>query len=501
MSLLLNSTFCVLQRCMLRAASLLVPGCQREEWMLEWRSELYYACKSLISDGEFSWKAQGEILAFCFGSFRDALCLRRQFRDVGTTTPRVHSSAMQCLLWLSTVLALCAILSRLLPGVHAEYDTVRHPVRPNVILIQGADSNDQREPAVSFAQFRDWKTNRQRYFDGLAFYRSTTESVSLSKTHSSPFKVAVASLNAISLLGLPVQPFNTQTEDSEDIPQVVLSYETWVRSFGSDSHIAGRPIHVGKITARIAGVLPCGSWRLPASPDLWLLAPDSQIALMVKDRPGYVLAHLTPLGQASMTSDSISIAVRGASDNEPSIFGVLCSGCSQGPWQIYLFALVLAVLALPAVTSVSMSESNFSSHHPSRRQNISRWLFLAAKLTVVSAIAYFASLDIAYCNTDTYSETAELVQFIADFSICLFGLRWALMDQQNRCPVCLRRVTHPARVGIVSQTFLGWNGTEMMCIGGHTLLHVPALPTSWFGAQRWLYLDTSWEFLFADLPS
>ncbi len=28
-----------------------------------------------------------------------------------------------------------------------------------------------------------------------------------------------------------------------------------------------------------------------------------------------------------------------------------------------------------------------------------------------------------------------------------------------------------------------------------TLLHVPALPTSWFGTQRWLYLDTSWKFL------
>jgi hypothetical protein len=36
----------------------------------------------------------------------------------------------------------------------------------------------------------------------------------------------------------------------------------------------------------------------------------------------------------------------------------------------------------------------------------------------------------------------------------------------------------------------------MMCVGGHTLLHIPALPTSWFDAQRWLYLDTSWEFLF-----
>jgi hypothetical protein len=34
-------------------------------------------------------------------------------------------------------------------------------------------------------------------------------------------------------------------------------------------------------------------------------------------------------------------------------------------------------------------------------------------------------------------------------------------------------------------------------MGGHALLHVPGLPTSWFSTQRWLYLDTSWGFLFA----
>jgi hypothetical protein len=59
-------------------------------------------------------------------------------------------------------------------------------------------------------------------------------------------------------------------------------------------------------------------------------------------------------------------------------------------------------------------------------------------------------------------------------------------------------VTNPASVGLASRTFLGWNGTEMICMDGHTLLHVPAMPTSWFSDQRWLYLDSSWQFLFAD---
>lgn len=88
------------------------------------------------------------------------------------------------------------------------------------------------------------------------------------------------------------------------------------------------------------------------------------------------------------------------------------------------------------------------------------------------------------------------IQLISCFAMCLFGLSWVLKDQRQRCPVCMQRVTHPAQVGQASRTFLDWNGTEMMCVGGHTLLHVPSLPASWFGTQRWLYLDTSWGFLF-----
>jgi hypothetical protein len=121
---------------------------------------------------------------------------------------------------------------------------------------------------------------------------------------------------------------------------------------------------------------------------------------------------------------------------------------------------------------------------------------MGAKIALLLPIVYFSSLDLAYGYTTHYSPASEYAQLAFSFSICLFGLRWALLDQRQRCPVCLRHVTNPARVGLASRTFLAWNGTELMCTAGHTLLHVPGLPTSWFSTQRWLYLDTSWEFLF-----
>jgi len=178
--------------------------------------------------------------------------------------------------------------------------------------------------------------------------------------------------------------------------------------------------------------------------------------------------------------------------------GTSLSAPVEGPWNLYEFALFLALIALPAVSSVSLGETHLTSHRPSFKQSLRRFLFLGAKFALIAGIALFASFDLAYWYTPNYSPLAECVQLISCFLVCLTGFRWALADQRHRCPVCMRRVTNPATVGLASRTFLGWNGTEMICMGGHTLLHVPALPTSWFSDQRWLYLDSSWQFLFAD---
>jgi hypothetical protein len=64
--------------------------------------------------------------------------------------------------------------------------------------------------------------------------------------------------------------------------------------------------------------------------------------------------------------------------------------------------------------------------------------------------------------------------------------RWALADQRARCPVCLRRLAHPVRMGNASRILLEWNGTELICTRGHGLLHVPDSPAIWFSKQRWL---------------
>ena len=88
---------------------------------------------------------------------------------------------------------------------------------------------------------------------------------------------------------------------------------------------------------------------------------------------------------------------------------------------------------------------------------------------------------------------------IQSFITCgasLLAAFWVIDDQRQRCPICLRKLASPARVGEQSRSFLGFSGVEFVCADGHGLMHVPDFPTSWFANQRWSPLDASWSGLF-----
>jgi hypothetical protein len=78
--------------------------------------------------------------------------------------------------------------------------------------------------------------------------------------------------------------------------------------------------------------------------------------------------------------------------------------------------------------------------------------------------------------------------------------RWVLMDQPRRCPVCLRLLTTPIRIGCASQTFLEWYGAESTCSRGHGLLHIPETSASYSANPEWLALGDSWSGLFSRGP-
>lgn len=486
-----------LQNTLVHLAGMLVPLENREEWRREWSAELWHVRDSFIDEPGPSQEQHRQILSFCLGAFPDALCIRTQSARSSRSAVHVHSSAGQCLLCLATFAVGAFAISSLLPGVNAEREATQFQIRPDALLIADSATNDQA-PSIPIELYRDWEKTPQRYFQDLAFYRMSQETVRSSSSRAH-WNVAYSSTNLFSVLGLPIQHRNQADQVEQELPALILSHRTWVRFFAHSEQTVGRILSIGHAKVRILGVAPAGSWRLPGDPDAWLLEPEYRAD--ARTRPGsdgYLIAQLSPRGQLAMSGPEIAIAARGPGESMLELYGAPICAPVQGVWSIYRFAVFLALLALPAVISVSLGESNVSPHRASLRQRFNRLTFLLAKFLLIAVAGLYASLDLAYWYSPGYSPMGECIQLTTCFALCLGGFRWAVADQRERCPVCLGRVTNPATVGFASRTFLSWNGTEMICMGGHTLLHVPSLPTSWFGGPRWLYLDSSWDFLFVD---
>jgi hypothetical protein len=475
----------------LAGAWLVVPG-GRTEWWREWRAELWQARREYACDGRVTWASERGLISFCLGAYQDALCLRRLNRRTRPAHRVRFGAAWQCIALLLVLLVASYALSRILPGVRAAQKLALVPTRSGLVLIQ--DANNEDSPAtISSGQYKAWKNRKQEFFDELGFYRVTQEEVSWQKRDKAGWDVARASSNFFKLVGLPVRPVDEQSNTG--LPSLVLSESAWRSQFGANPDVAGSEVQLGSRRATIVGIVPDGAWGLPGKVDAWLLEPESQAT---PGGPGYVVAHLSSLGKSKMQTSRVQITSYAPRRSPDDMLGILVCRGVPSPWQIFLFSAMLAILALPAVTSVSLSEYSVSFNEISWQQQVLRWSFLVVKIALLLPIVYFAAVDLGYGFTPLGTRYAMYMQLFVSVFGCLLGMCWALSDQRRRCPVCLERVAHPARVGQYSRTFLAWSGTELMCTGGHTLLHVPALPTSWFSTQRWMFLDPSWKFLFAE---
>jgi hypothetical protein len=121
--------------------------------------------------------------------------------------------------------------------------------------------------------------------------------------------------------------------------------------------------------------------------------------------------------------------------------------------------------------------------------SLRRWAFLVAKLALLWPIAICGPMDVIAALGAGFQPHGMLIALFV-------SIRWAVADQRQRCPVCLRLLTNPTRIGGASHAFLEWYGTELICAHGHGLLYVPEIPTSCYGVPRWQYLDASWSTLF-----
>jgi len=146
--------------------------------------------------------------------------------------------------------------------------------------------------------------------------------------------------------------------------------------------------------------------------------------------------------------------------------------------------LLLSALALPVIRLAMGPAAN---RYPLPwRSRLRRGIFLALKIALIQPMMLGGFVVVCAMPIANMP-----------FSVCwILAIRWALIDQRDRCPECLRLLTTPIRIGSASQTFLEWYGAESTCSRGHGLLHTWETHASYSGKPEWLALDDSWKSLF-----
>jgi hypothetical protein len=152
--------------------------------------------------------------------------------------------------------------------------------------------------------------------------------------------------------------------------------------------------------------------------------------------------------------------------------------------------LVFGPTLLPARLTIVWGASR---RHPVPWANkLRRAIFLLLKFALVLPVMLCGFVVMIWIGP-----AAALPAQMANYVLWFLTLRWVLLDQRNRCPVCLRRLTEPVRIGAPSQTFLEWYGSESACACGHGLLQTSEMPASYSAAPEWHRLDDSWSSLFS----
>lgn len=446
---------------LLWGASLLVPVSERREWSHEWRTELWYVLRECSLETSVDAKSVKEATAFCLGAYQDAIWLRKRWWRDQRPVAQASGSASVCLALLTGIFFVTWGIAHISSRVAVAMSRIQ------VYSWQMSDTG-----AVPCDCPSDLTLGRRSLgtthllFDGFSHYNITQEIVwSEDSPRTKKWVVAHARPDFFDVLHFPIRLTEGVTNVPDRLPRVVLGHDTWMRDFGGTPNVAGAKLHVGSVDAIVAGVASDDSTGLPGRASAWLLSTDP---LVGNDKSEFVIGHLSPDGYFD-----------------------------DGRWGLSVGGILFAFLLLPFVSRLSIGEYGGGSQRPRLATRTRFWTFLFTKLAFLLLIVYFASADLGCLLVQPFSLSSDYLQATSSVLLCVYGLRWALRDQRRRCPVCLRRMTHPVEVGQPSRTFLAWNGTELVCERGHTLLHIPEISTSWFGAQRWVCLDGTWEFLFA----
>ncbi len=484
---------------LLDAASLLVPRESRLDWLAEWKGELWHvgaACGAVRQRPTPAVHGDRRITMFCLGAFQDALLLRLRRWSLRNSLSLKAGTPARCMLLFSCLFAISMICALCMPNVRAALWSTGKPL-DNLALVTRDGYLGDTAATMEFSEYRAWKANPYPFARRLVFYRVQRSGVRLGASHSVELKVAYASQSLLSVLAPGLLSKARQASGAGTQGGVFVSRKVWRDYLAGAANISEQTMEIEGQQARVIGIAPESSWPVPGGMDLILLETDAQLAASSMQAPGFLLAP--GIGPFLYRDDPHRPYIL-ANRAEGGVVRYECATLGQRrdrPTVLFLLAVLLACVALPATTPLPLGEYSAGQVSRGAISRMKRYAFLMSKVSLALLTVYLVSLIVAYAPSSERSPRAECLQLLCAFLGLLFALRWIIRDQRSRCPTCLCVLTGSAHVGHASRFFLEWHGTEMLCTSGHGLLYIPEHPTSWFSMQRWQPLDASWASLFS----
>src|SRR5262245_3103765 len=234
---------------LIKLIGLIVPRSLRDEWNLEWESELVARESLLLEWRKFNLIAKLDLLHRSLGSLRDALLLQpkrleeEMFQDLrygfrmlrknpGFTLVAVIALALGIGATTAIFSVVYGVLLRPLPYKDAER-----------IVIAG----------ISPLDFRDVQASAQS-FDRMAIWASNLYNVTI---NGESFQVLGATVtpNFFEVLSPPM--LGRQWTPEEDThPVMIISHEFWQTRFGGNPAVIGQTLRLNRELFTIVGVMP-----------------------------------------------------------------------------------------------------------------------------------------------------------------------------------------------------------------------------------------------------
>jgi putative ABC transport system permease protein len=289
-----------------------MPAARREEWVEEWRGELFHAREEASSAGESSGAVGWRLRRRAAGALHDALWLRRAafrpprggwpLRDATRVLRRQPAFVLMVVCTLGLGIGAATAIFTVVDGLLLRPLPFQEPERLVRVIVE---AGDDFSVYASRDRVRVWRAHDEVF---EALHAFSQRGVTLTRPgEPRSLRASLIEPGALRMLGVP-PILGREFLPEETVPGrdrvVLLSHDEWRVGFGGDPEIVGSTVHFDDEPYTVLGVMPPTVRVLPGGiPQIALPLPDTaQGWLMLLAR----LRGTTPIAAAQERLDAVA---------------------------------------------------------------------------------------------------------------------------------------------------------------------------------------------------